>query len=156
MHTHTESESYDHKLETLLGVTSTDGMSVGALGLRVGQERRDFPLDVVELGQSRLENQSHASAWDDKESPLPGLSKSCFDMADYKPVQDLPDEAVELLEEGSRSPNAMIDQPKVEIQEQDQDTTRQRLTASPSSSVINLANTVLGSGMLAMVSQILY
>ena len=65
MHTHTESESYDHKLETLLGVTSTDGMSVGALGLRVGQERRDFPLDVVELGQSRLENQSHASAWND-------------------------------------------------------------------------------------------
>jgi hypothetical protein len=91
-----------------------------------------------------------------KESPLPGLSKSCFDMADYKPVQDLPDEAVELLDEGSHSPNTMIEQPKVEIQEQDQDTTRQRLTASPSSSVINLANTVLGSGMLAMVSQILY
>lgn len=88
-----------------------------------------------------------------KESPLPGHSKSCFDMADYKPVQDLPDEAVELLEGGSHSPNVMIDQPKVEIQEQEQDTTRQRSTASPSSSVINLANTVLGTGMLAMVSQ---
>lgn len=74
-------------------------------------------------------------------------------MADYKPVQDLPDEAVELLEGGSHSPNVMIDQPKVEIQEQEQDTTRQRSTASPSSSVINLANTVLGTGMLAMVSQ---
>jgi hypothetical protein len=77
-------------------------------------------------------------------------------MADYKPVQDLPDEAVEMLDEGSHSPNAMIDQPKVEMQEQEQDTARQRSTASPSSSVVNLANTVLGSGMLAMVSQMLY
>lgn len=151
MHIHTEDESYDHRLETLLGVTSTDGMFVGALGYVWSRKEGTFRCLWWSLD-------SHG--WRIKVTPLlerprkvrfPALPKSCFDMADYKPVQDLPDEAVEMLDEGSHSPNAMIDQPKVEMQEQD--TARHRSTASPSSSIVNLANTVLGSGMLAMVSQ---
>jgi hypothetical protein len=77
-------------------------------------------------------------------------------MVDYKPVQDLPDDVVEMLDEGTHTPTTLIDQQKAEIQEEDQDTTRHRSTASPSSAIVNLANTVLGSGMLAMVRKLLY
>ncbi|KAH8549200.1 transmembrane amino acid transporter protein-domain-containing protein [Umbelopsis sp. PMI_123] len=75
-------------------------------------------------------------------------------MVDYKPVQDLPDDVVEMLDEGTHTPTTLIDQQKAEIQEEDQDTTRHRSTASPSSAIVNLANTVLGSGMLAMPSAV--
>jgi hypothetical protein len=74
-------------------------------------------------------------------------------MADYKPVHDLPDDAVEMVAEGSNSPVAFVDSSKNEIQEDDHASTPHRASATPSSSVINLANTVLGSGMLAMVKQ---
>ncbi|GAB5593637.1 hypothetical protein Unana1_08537 [Umbelopsis nana] len=75
-------------------------------------------------------------------------------MADYKPVQDLPDDAVEMTGEGSHSPETFVHPPKAEIPDEDLASTPHRASASPSSSVVNLANTVLGTGMLAMPSAV--
>lgn len=81
---------------------------------------------------------------------LPGI-RSLYFMADYKPVQGVSDDAVELAGEQSRPENAFIESPKIGTKESDSTNVQHRATATPSSSVINLANTVLGTGMLAMV-----
>ncbi|KAG2183456.1 hypothetical protein INT43_006462, partial [Umbelopsis isabellina] len=75
-------------------------------------------------------------------------------MADYKPVQGVSDDAVELVGEQSRPDNAFIESPKIGAKELDTVNVQHRATATPSSSVINLANTVLGTGMLAMPSAV--
>jgi hypothetical protein len=74
-----------------------------------------------------------------------------YNMADYKPVQGVSDDAVELVGEQPRSEDALIESQKIGIQEPDNANVPHRESGTPGSSIINLANTVLGTGMLAMV-----
>lgn len=159
VHTRIGSESYDRRPETLWVEENTDEMSVGAWGkargnrsLQRGTEQND------RISQSHpVTTQFFAQPCDTIpsafQSPITGNTDLFYFMADYKPVQGVSDDAVELAGEQSRPENTFIESPKIGTKESETANVQHRASATPSSSIINLANTVLGTGMLAMVSK---